>query len=110
VEGTIPGWPGAKPVVPNKDAARTLELELAPGKDNKGRSTVTVASVDASGTAAASGIQKGDVIVQVQQMLVSEPDEALRILSARSQQKRSFAAVLVEHDNNLLWMSIAIPE
>ncbi|MGA3003812.1 MAG: trypsin-like peptidase domain-containing protein [Acetobacteraceae bacterium] len=110
VEVTIHAWPDAKPVVLNDDAARTLGLELAPGKDDKGRSIVTVASVDANGTAAASGIQKGDVIVQVQQTPVSEPDEALRILWAQSLQKHSFAAVLVVHDKQLLWISIAIPD
>jgi serine protease Do len=110
VEVTIHSWPDAKPVALNNDAPRTLGLELAPGKDDKGRSIVTVALVDANGTAAASGIQQGDVIVEVQQTPVSEPDEALRILSAQSLQKRSFAAVLVEHDKKLQWVSVAIPE
>jgi serine protease Do len=109
VEVTIHAWPDAGPVALDNDAARTLGLDLAAAKDDKGRSVVTVASVDANGTAAASGIQKGDVIVEVQQTSVSEPDEALRILRAQSQQKRGFAAVLVQHDKKLLWMSVAIP-
>lgn len=109
VEVIIQMWPEVKPAVLNNDAAPTLGLKLAPGTDAAGRPIVTVASVDANGTAAASGIQKGDVIVEVQQTPVSEPDEALRILQDQSQQKRSFAAVLVVHDNQLLWMSIAIP-
>ena len=110
VEVTIRAWPEATPAVLNNDAARTLGLELAPGKDDKGQSIVTVASVDANGTAAASGIQQGDVIVEVQQTAVAEPDEALRILWAQSLQQRGFAAVLVEHDKKLTWMSIAIPQ
>jgi serine protease Do len=110
VEVTIRPWPEEKPVVLNNDAARTLGLELAPGTDDKGRSIVTVASVDANGTAAASGIQKGDVIVAIQQTPVSEPDEALRILWAQSLQRRGFAAVLVQHDKSRTWMSIAIPD
>ena len=79
------------------------------GKDDKGQSIVTVASVDPNGTAAASGIQKGDIIVEVQQTPVSEPDQALRVLWAQSLQKRGFAAILVRHDKQLLWVSIAIP-
>jgi serine protease Do len=110
VEVKIHAWPEDKPVVLNNDAARTLGLGLASGKDDQGRSIVTVASVDANGTAAASGIQKGDVIVEVQQTPVSEPDEALRILWAQSLQNRSFAAILLEHDNKLMWTSIAIPQ
>ena len=110
VEITIHSWPESVPPVLNNDAARTLGLELAPGKDDKGQSIVTVASVDANGTAAASGIQKGDVILEVQQTPVSEPDEALRVLWAQSLQQRSFAAVLVEHEKQRLWMSVAIPQ
>jgi serine protease Do len=109
VEVTIHAWPDAGPVALDNDAARTLGLGLAAAKDDKGRSVVTVASVDANGTAAASGIQKGDVIVEVQQTSVSEPDEALRILRTQSLQKRGFTAVLVQHDKQLLWMSVAIP-
>ncbi len=109
VEVTIHSWPETKPALLDNDAARTLGLDLAPGKDEKGRSIVKVAGVDAKGTAAASGIQKGDVIVEVQQTAVSQPDEALRILWAQSLQQRSYAAVLVEHDKQLTWMSIAIP-
>jgi S1-C subfamily serine protease len=41
-----------------------------------------VASVDPAGTAADSGIQKDDIIVEVQQTSISEPDGAER--SARS--------------------------
>jgi serine protease Do len=110
VEVTIHAWPEEKPTVLHNGVARTLGLDLASGTDEKGRSIVTVASVDANGTAAASGIQKGDVIVEVQQTPVSEPDEALRILWAQSLQQRDFAAILVEHDKKLLWMSIAIPD
>ena len=71
---------------------------------------MTVVSVDHKGTAANSGIQKGDVIVEVQQTPVSQPDEALRILWAQSLQQRGFAAVLVEHEKKLMWVSVAIPQ
>ena len=108
-EVTIHAWPEDKPALLNNDAARTLGLDLAAGKDDKGRSIVTVASVAANGSAAASGIQKGDVIVEVQQTPVSEPDQALRVLWAQSLQRRGYAAVLVKHEKQLLWMSIAIP-
>jgi serine protease Do len=109
VEITIHAWPEAKPVVLNDDGARPLGLDLIAGRDDQGRSVVTVASVDANGTAAASGLRNGDVIVEVQQTPVSEPDEALRILWAQSVKQRGFAAVLVQHDKQLLWMSVAIP-
>jgi serine protease Do len=102
-------WPETAPPVLNNDAMGTVGLGLAADKTDKGRQVVMVTSVDANGTAAASGIQKGDVIVAVQQTPVSEPAEALSILSTQMKQKAGFAAVLVEHDKKRTWMSVAIP-
>lgn len=110
VDVTVGVWPEAKPVILNNDAARSLGLELAAAKNDHGQPIVTVTSVDANGTAADSGIQKGDTIVQVQQTPVSDPDQALRVFWAQSLLKHSFAAVLVDHEKKLYWMSIAIPE
>jgi len=107
---TIHAWPEAKPGVLNNDGPRNLGLKLTSSRDDKGQPIVTVASIDPTGTAADSGIQKGDIIVEAQQTPVFEPDQALSILSAQSRLKHRFAAVLVEHDNKLSWISLAIPE
>jgi hypothetical protein len=48
--------------------------------------------------------------VQVQQTPVSAPDQALRILQARSSLRQHFAAVLVERDKHLFWLSLAVPD
>ena len=69
-----------------------------------------VASVDPAGTAADSGIQKDDIIVEVQQTSISEPDQALQLLTTQSGQKHHVAAVLVERDKKLTWLPLAIPE
>lgn len=110
VHVTIHAWPEAKPPVLDNDGPKTLGLELTSGQGDKGERIVTVASVDATGTAADSGIQKGDTIVEVQQTPVSEPDQALRIFSAQSSLKHRFVAVLVDRGKKLGWMSLAIPE
>jgi serine protease Do len=110
VHVTVQAWPEAKPLVLDDDGPRTLGLELLSGLADNGKSNVTVGSVDPNGTAADSGIQKGDIIVEVQQTPVSEPDQALRIFWVQSSLKHRFAAVLVEHDKKLSWMSLAIPE
>jgi serine protease Do len=107
---TIQAWPEAKPIVLNDDGPRTLGLELASGRGDNDKPIVTVASVDPNGSAADSGIQKGDIIVEVQQTVVSEPDQALRIFWAQSALKRHFAAVLVERDKKLSWMALAVPQ
>ena len=110
VHVTMQAWPEAKPVVLNNDGPRTLGLELASSPGENDVPIVTVASVDPTGTAADSGIQKGDIIVEVQQTPVSSPDSALRIFRKQSSLKHRFAAVLVRHDKKLSWMSLAIPE
>jgi len=110
VHVTIQAWPEAKPIVLDNDGPHTLGLRLASGRGQNGEPIVTVADVEPTGTAANSGIQKGDTIVEVQLTPVSEPDQALHIFQAQSQLKRRFAAVLVEHDKKLSWMSLAVPE
>ncbi len=109
VHVTIQAWPEAKPVVLNDDADQHLGLDLAAARDANNQPIVKVASVDPNGTAAASGIQQGDVIVEVQQIPVSQPDQALSLLRARSSLKHHFAALLVLHDKKRLWMALAVP-
>jgi serine protease Do len=106
---TVQAWPEAKPIVLNDDGPRSLGLQLAEGRGKNDNRVVTVASVDATGTAADSGIQKDDVILQVQRTLVSEPDQALRLFWVQSSLRRHFAAVLLERDGKHFWMSLAIP-
>jgi serine protease Do len=110
VHVTLQAWPEAQPVVLNDDGPRTLGLELAAVQGGDGKSNVTVVSVDPTGTAADSGIQKGDIIVEIQQTPVSDPVSALLMFGARSSLNRHFAAVLVRHDKKLSWLSLAVPE
>jgi serine protease Do len=110
VHVTMQAWPEVKPVVLDNDGQRTLGLQLASGNGEGGNPIVTVADVEPAGTAANSGIRKGDTIVQVQQTSVSEPDQALQIFGAQSSLKHHFAAVLVRRDTKLSWISLAIPQ
>ena len=108
VHVTIQEWPEAKPVVLHDDDHQRLGLELASGKDQNATPIVTVASVDPAGSAADSGIQKGDVIVEVQQTPVSQPDQAMRIFRAQTSKDQHFVAVLVRRpDKKLSWIPIA---
>lgn len=109
VHVTIQEWPQSKPVVLKDDADRKLGLQLASAPGDKGSPIVTVASVDPMGTAADSGIQKGDVIVEVQQTPISEPDQAMRLFTQQSSGQHHFAAVLVKRDKKLSWMPLAVP-
>jgi serine protease Do len=102
----IQEWPEAKPVILKDDGQRKLGLELVSAETGKG---VMVASVDPSGTAADSGIQKGDIIVEVQQTPVANPTQASQIFNQQADQRHHFAAVLVERDKKLSWMPLAIP-
>jgi serine protease Do len=106
---TIQEWPEAEPVTVDDDGPRNLGLELGSGRDESDNPVVTVVSVDPNGTAASSGIRKHDIIVEVQQTAVSEPDQAERILRTRSSMGRHFSAVLLKRDGTLYWLSLAIP-
>ncbi len=111
VHVAIQGWPEAKPAVARTLAVQHhLGLELASEPREDGRSVVTVVSVDPMGTAADSGVQKGDVILQVQQTPVSDPDEALRLLQSHPAAQHAYATVLVERDKERTWYPIAMPE
>ena len=107
VHVTIQRWPKSKPALGERQ--RKVGVELASTVGENGQPVVTVASIDASGTAADSGIQKGDIIVEIQQTPVSDPDQAARLFRARSSQGHHFAAVLVERDKKFLWIPVAIP-
>ena len=110
VHVTIQEWPEDKPAAPKGDTRKGLGLELASARGAKNEPVVMVASVDPAGTAADSGIQKDDIIVEVQQTSISEPEQALQLLTTQSGQKHRVAAVLVERDKKLTWLPLAVPE
>jgi serine protease Do len=111
VQVKIQAWPDAKPVVlRDDDEQRKLGLELASTRSDKGDPAVAVTAVDPMGTAADSGIQKGDIILEIQQTPVSDPDQALRLFWVQSSMRHHFAAVLVERDKKLSWMPLAVPD
>lgn len=108
VQVKIHAWPEAK-LPASGSAQQKLGLELASTEDENGQPRVTVAGVDSNGSAADSGIQKGDIVLEVQRTPVSEPDQALRIFRVQSFNKRAFAAVLVERDKKRSWIPMAVP-
>ncbi len=110
VDVTMQALPEAKPIVLDDDGPRALGLTLTSGRQGNGDLVVQVASIDPAGTAAGSGIEKGDVIVEVQQTPVTDADEALRIFSAQSSLKHHFAAVLIQREKSLFWLSLGIPD
>jgi serine protease Do len=107
---TVGAWPEAKPIIVNDDGPRTLGLTLVSNYATDGRPVVTVDSVESNGTAADSGIAKGDIIVEVQQTPVTEADQALRVFWARSATQQRFAAVLLERGGKPRWIALAIPQ
>lgn len=79
----------------------------APGGNGPG---VTVEAVDPMGSAADSGLRKGDVILRVQQRDVATPEQALAALQSRAASKHPYAAVLVRRDDKETWLPVALPE
>jgi serine protease Do len=110
IQVVMQAWPEANPIILDNNGPRTIGLELVAGQNNNGQPIVTVASVAPTGTAAASGIQKGDVIAKIQQTPVTEPGQAFRILGVRTATNHHFAAVLVEREDKRFWLSLAVPD
>jgi serine protease Do len=102
----IQAWPEAEPHLISELAAKTVGLGLTSAP----KGGVMVASVDPSGSAADSGIEKGDIILKVQQEPVSDPDQALRALQTLSAEKLDYAVVLIKRNDDQTWIPIAIPQ
>ncbi len=98
-------YPEATPPVTTA-RPRTIGLDLAarPGKG------VAVVNVEPTGTAASSGIQKDDIILQVRQDPVRDPAQALQLMQRQGTLRRPFVAVLVQRDGKPTWIPIATAE
>jgi serine protease Do len=106
VHVNIQPYPEEDPPDTSMAVPREIGLSLVV-VENQG---VTVADVDMAGTASDSGIQKGDVILQIQQEVVTDPSQALRLLQVQTALKREFASVLVLRDGKSTWIPVAVPE
>jgi serine protease Do len=102
----IQAWPEAEPHLISELAPRTVGLQLTSAPQGG----VMVASVDPSGSAADSGIEKGGIILEVQQAPVSDPSQALHVLQALSAEKLGYAVVLIKRNDDQTWIPIAIPQ
>jgi serine protease Do len=92
---------------PDMAAPRVLGLHFsATDAQQPGARLMTV---DPTGTAADSGLMKGDIILQVQQHAVSSPDQAMAAIQKRIDAKEKFTALLVERKGKASWFPIALP-
>jgi serine protease Do len=110
VEVPVLALTAAKPTVKQTVPAKIIGLHLTAGQPAAGKKpSVVVDAIDPSGSLADSGLRKGDVILRVQQQLVSTPDQAMAELQARTDAKLPYAALLVERDKKQSWMPVALP-
>jgi serine protease Do len=107
VQVTVQGWPEANLPHPGPAAQRHLGLEFAPAAP--GTPGVTVTLIDPTGTAADSGIEKGDLILRVQQVAASDPAQVTRVLDAVPSAEHPYAVALVKRGDVLTWVAIAVP-
>jgi serine protease Do len=74
-----------------------------------GPSGVVVTQIAGDGTAMEAGIVVGDVIVQMQQEKVADPNDVDRLLTAARQRQRHFVAMLVRRDTEgLRWLAMSL--
>jgi serine protease Do len=108
VHVTIEAVAEVKPT-PLTEKPQTVGLTLMTEKRSSGEHVVKVTSVDRTGTAAESGIRKGDILVVIQRTPVSQPDQAWQALRDVASRKLHFAAVLVRHEGKLSWIALEVP-
>jgi serine protease Do len=107
VQVTVQGWPEA--TLPHIEPATQRHLGLGFAPVAAGTPGVTVTSIDPTGTAADSGIEKGDFILRVQQVAASDPDQVTRVLDAVPSAQHAYALALVKRGDVLTWVPVAVP-
>ncbi len=109
VHVTIDALPEAKPLT-LIEKPRAPGLTLTTEQQNDGASVVRVTAVDPGSTAAEGGIQKGDILVQVQQTPVSQSTQAWQALRDEASKNPQYIAVLVRHDGTPSWIALEVPK
>ncbi len=75
----------------------------------KGPSGVVVTQLADDGTATEAGVIVGDIIVQMHQERVTDPDDVERLVTAARQRQRHYVAMLVKRDTEgLRWLAIGL--
>jgi len=95
---------------PNAHHAKSLGLRFTAIPGGRPEDGVMLEDVDMMGSAADSGLRKGDVVMKIQQQTVSTPGQALKVLQSRIEAKKGFAALLVKRDDKPTWMPVALPD
>jgi serine protease Do len=98
------------PATANGHHPKSLGLQFTDIPDGRPDQGVTLTDVDPSGSAADSGLRKGDIIMRVQQQVISSSYQASKALQSRVDAKQAYAALLVKRDDKQTWMPVALPE
>jgi serine protease Do len=88
---------------------KKLGLRFAAVPGGQPEDGVLLEDVDRMGSAADSGLRKGDFVLRVQQQAVTTPDQASKALQSRIDSKQAYAALLVKRDDKQTWMPVALP-
>ena len=74
-----------------------------------GQGGVVVTQIADNGTAMEAGVVVGDIIVQMQQEKVADPDDVDRLITAARQRQRHYVAMLVRRDTEgLRWFAMGL--
>ena len=109
--GTFPGAdkPAAKPepkVAAKPTALKDLGLGLVAARD--GKTGVVVESVDNDSDAAEKGLQKGDIIVEINSQKVSLPNEVDKAVQAAKKLGRKAVLVTIKRGDNRRFIALQL--
>lgn len=85
-------------------------LGLHFGETNEHQPGVQVSAIDRNGSAADSGLHRGDIVLEVQQQAVNSPAEAEQAIKARMASGQHFVALLIQRGDQRSWFPVALPK
>jgi serine protease Do len=100
--------PAADPVEPGWELAAIDDVargRFGLGRDQTG---VVVAQIAPDGPAAEVGLNRGDVVVEVQQEKVAAPADIIRLVALAREQQRHYVALLVRNADGLRWIAMGL--
>jgi serine protease Do len=94
----------------DREQMEKLGLQLAPANEVKGEGSkgVVIVGVEPGGEAANLGLAEGDVILKAGGKSVSTPSELKEALQAARTAGRSYALILVKHENSEVYVPVPV--
>ena len=80
------------------------------GDMNEHQPGVQVSAIERDGSAAGSGLHRGNIVLEVQQQAVNSSAQAEQAIKARMASGQHFVALLIQRGDQRSWIPVALPK